>query len=188
MAAEPAQQIGADRRHQFVAIESAAGFQRIDQIQRARRSVHHRHRGGVIELDHRRRADPQQHFIESRDLRPVGIAIIRRPRMQRGDRGLHRVGFRRARQLQGVFHQLQAFGDLPMVPQRAILLFQQHDVAAGGLAPGAARVVQQHQRQQSLDLAPLRHQGVEQAAEPDRFARQSWAASDPRPRLPHSLR
>ena len=37
---------------------------------------------------------------------------------------------------------------------------------------GAARVVQQHQRQQSLDLAAPRHQRVEQTAEPDRFARQ----------------
>ena len=186
--AEPAQQIGADRRQQFVAVESAARLQRIDQIERARRSVHHRHRGGVIELDHRRRADPQQHLIEAGDLRPVGVAIARRPRMQRGDRGLHRIGFRPARHPQRLFHQLQAFGDLRTIPQRAILLFQQHDVAACGLAPGAARVVQQHQRQQSLDLAALRHQRVEQAAKPDRFAREIRAASDPRPMSRHSLR
>ena len=37
---------------------------------------------------------------------------------------------------------------------------------------GAARVVQQHQRQQSLDLAASGHQRIEQPAEPDRFARE----------------
>ena len=56
--AEPAQQVGPDRRHQIIAVETATSLQRVDQIQRARRAVHHRHRGGMIEFDHRRRADP----------------------------------------------------------------------------------------------------------------------------------
>ncbi len=82
--------------------------------------------------------------------------------MQCSDRGLHRIGLRRARHPQRFFHQRQSLGDLAMIPQRAVLVFQQHDVAAIRRAAGAARVVQQHQRQQSLDLAPSRHQGVEQ--------------------------
>ena len=39
-------------------------------------------------------------------------------------------------------------------------------------AAGAAGIVQQHQRQQALDLAAARHQRIEQARQPDRFARQ----------------
>ena len=83
--------------------------------------------------------------------------------MQGCDRGLHRISLGAPRQPQRLFDQPQAFGDLAMVPQRAILFFQQHDVAAVGLAPGAARIVQQHQGQQTPDLASLRHQRVEQA-------------------------
>ena len=59
-----------------------------------------------------------------------------------------------------------------MVPQRAILLFQEYDIAAGCLASCAARVMQQHQGEQSLDLAPWRHQRIEQTTEPDSFARE----------------
>ena len=92
--------------------------------------------------------------------------------MQGCDRGLHRVSLRRAGHEQGFFHQLQPFGDLAKIPQRAILLFQEHDVAGSGFAPRAPRVVQQHQRQQPLDLAAPGYQHIEQAAEPDRFARQ----------------
>jgi len=51
--AEPAQQIGADRRQQLIALQPAARFQRVDQVQRPRRAVDHRHRGGVVEFDHR---------------------------------------------------------------------------------------------------------------------------------------
>ena len=67
--------------------------------------------------------------------------------MQRRNRSLHRIGLRPARYPQRVFHQLQTFGDLFTVPQRAILLFQQHDIAARRLARSAARVMQQHQGQ-----------------------------------------
>ena len=41
VAAEPAQQIGAYGRQQFVTVELAARHQCIDQLQRARRAIHH---------------------------------------------------------------------------------------------------------------------------------------------------
>ena len=91
--------------------------------------------------------------------------------MQRGDGRLHRVGLRPARHPQRLFHQNQALRYLPAIPQRPVLLLQQHDVAACGLAAGTAGIVQQHQRQQPLDLAASRHQRVEQPRQPDRFAR-----------------
>ena len=40
-----------------------------------------------------------------------------------------------------------------------------------GLAPGAACVMQQHQREQALDLAAAGHQAIEQARQPNRFTR-----------------
>ncbi len=58
--------------------------------------------------------------------------------MQRGDGRLHRIGLRPARHPQRLFHEKQALRYLPAIPQRPVLLFQQHDIAARGLAAGAA--------------------------------------------------
>ncbi|MHC2316297.1 hypothetical protein ACVIHC_003343 [Bradyrhizobium diazoefficiens] len=126
----------------------------------------------MVELDHRRRIDPQQHLVEPADLRPVGRLKARRARMQRGDRGLHRIGLRPAGYAQCVVHETQTRLDLRAIPERAVLLFQQHDVADRRRASGAARVVQQHQGQQALDPGPVRHQPVEQTTEPDGFDRE----------------
>jgi hypothetical protein len=52
----------------------------------------------------------------------------------------------------------------------AILVFEQHDVTIRRRPCPVPRIVQQHERQQSLDRRPARQQGVEQAAEPDGFA------------------
>ena len=54
--------------------------------------VPHRHRGRAVELDHRRRLGPQQHVVQSDDLRPVGLGGARRLGVHRGDRRLERVG------------------------------------------------------------------------------------------------
>ena len=59
VAAESPQQVGTHGGQQLVAVEAAAGLQRIDQVEPARRSIHHRHRRGMIELDHRRGRNPQ---------------------------------------------------------------------------------------------------------------------------------
>ena len=60
------------------------------------RAVDHRHRDRAVERHHRRRPDAQQRVVEHQHLRPVGLRVARRLRVQRGDRGLQREAARRA--------------------------------------------------------------------------------------------
>jgi hypothetical protein len=113
----------------------------------------------------------KQHFVEPGDLRPVGLLVARRTGMQRGDRGLHSIGLRRPGTRSALVHETQTFLDL-------------HTFQSDGPAlPAArcrrlwsrarpARIVQQHQGEQALDPGAIRHQPVEQPAEPDRFDRE----------------
>ena len=66
--------------------------------------------------------------------------------------------------------------DLGRVPERVVLVVQQHQVVAPEpcLAPG---VEQQHQRQQPLHLGLVRHQFGQCTAQPDRLGGQVAAAS-----------
>jgi hypothetical protein len=72
------------------------------------------------------------------------------------------------------------FGDQPLVPQRAILLVQRDQLAAGSGAGRAAGIGEEHEREQSGDLAILREESVHHARQPDRLggqigAMQVWA-------------
>ena len=51
---------------------------------------------------------------------------------------------------QRLLHQAAAFRDLRVVPERSILVVEQHQFAVRGHARGAAGVVQQHQREQPV--------------------------------------
>ena len=62
--------------------------------------------------------------------------------------------------------------DLVRVPQRAVLVGEQHEPPVGVDARVAARVVEQHQREQPARLARLGHQLDQQPAEPDRLGAQ----------------
>src|SRR5207248_965706 len=94
---------------------------------------------------------PQQNFVESNNLLPISSSIITRARMQRGNSGLHGVRAGRARRPECPIHQLQALLDLRLIPQPSILIFEQYDVAVGRGPSLAARVVQELQREESLD-------------------------------------
>ena len=61
--------------------------------------------------------------------------------------------------------------DLRGVPARAVLVGEQHELAAGE-ARVAARVVEQHQRLEAVHLRLVRHQLGERRAEPERLRRQ----------------
>ena len=56
------------------------------------------------------------------------------------------------------------------VPERAVLVGEQHEVAVPE-ARGAARLVEQHERQESVHLGLVGHQLGERAAEPERLGR-----------------
>ena len=119
--------------------------------------------------------DAHQHRIEADDLAPVGDLGGRRLVVQGGDGGLDGVGGGRRLGPQRRLDQGQALGDQRGVPEAAILVLQQHDIA-GGVDPGrAAGVVQQHQRQQAHDRPAPGQQGVQPAAKLDRLERQAAA-------------
>jgi hypothetical protein len=94
--------------------------------------------------------------------------------VQRSDRSLDHVRAGAA-QRQRAIEARAPFGDLRRVPQRAILLGQQNQLAVVR-ARRAARVVQQHHRQQPMHLRLVRHQLGERLREPDRLGDERAAA------------
>ena len=70
--------LGAGRVGQVIVGQVAAGQDRVDQRQAGRRAVAHGDGDGAVELDHRRRRQPQQHVVERDDLGPVGRGGVRR--------------------------------------------------------------------------------------------------------------
>jgi hypothetical protein len=113
--------------------------------------------------------EPHQHGVEAEDLPPVGILRPRRPIVQRGDRRLHRIGRGRRCGLQRRLDPRDALGDHPLVPEAAVLVLQQHDVAGCVEAGWPARFVQQHQRGEAADRTPVWQQPPEPAGEADRL-------------------
>ena len=75
---------------QVIALEIAAGGERIDERERRPRAVHHRHRHRAIERDDGRRLQTFEQIVQPDDLTPVGLIGSRRLTMQRRNRGLHR--------------------------------------------------------------------------------------------------
>ena len=65
--------------------------------------------------------------------------------------------------------------DLGGVPARAVLIGEQHELAVRVEPRVAARVVQDHQRQQATHLGLVGHQLGEQAGQPDRLVAQLTA-------------
>ena len=104
------------------------------------RAVHHRDRHRPVQRHDRRGLQALQKIVEPHDLRPVRIFGARRLAMQGRDRRLQRE---RARiPPKSLVDQRQRFGDLPLIPAAAILLFQNHQIAGvieTGIAP---RIVQ----------------------------------------------
>ena len=86
-----------------------------------------------------------------------------------------RPGRQRARE------QRDAFVDRRPIPSAAVLVGQRDELAVGGGARGAARVGEQHQREEARHLAVVGKNVVDRAREADRFARQvgACAASGP---------
>ena len=87
--------------------------------------------------------------------------------MQRRDRRLDDIRAA-ALQREGTVERLTPAGDLGGVPARAVLVCEQHELAA--LEPSvAARIVEQHQRVEAVHLGLVRHQLGERVSEPERL-------------------
>ena len=94
--------------------------------------------------------------------------------MQRGDRGLQLVG-PRAAQAQRAVELGAALGQRAGVPARAVLVGQRDVAPVAADAGVAARVVDEHERQQAGGLGVVGHQLGEQAPEADRLRAQLGA-------------
>src|SRR5213083_736161 len=68
--------------------------------------------------------------------------------------------------------QRRTLVDLCAVPARSVLLLEQHDLAGPIEAARAPRVVQQHEREQSLRLGVSQQQLDQHAPEPNRLLAQ----------------
>ena len=88
--------------------------------------------------------------------------------MDRGDRRLQRVGAEAARR-QRPIDQAEALGDRRAVPERAVLVGEEHELARWRGASRTPRFVKEHQGQETEALG-LGEELDEQPAEPDRLA------------------
>ena len=130
---------------------------------------------GPVELDDGRAGLGREGVVERGDLAPVARLL----QVQVGDGGLHGVGAGLAAR-DGPLQEPPAFADLLLVPQRAVLVVEQDDLAVAG-AGGSAGVVQQHEREQREDLALVGHELGQGPAELDRLGAEVDAASRPSP-------
>ena len=160
-AAEAAKEIGAGGVVVPVLVEPG---DRLDQLEAALDVAGERDGDGVVEPGDGRAVEPEQRLVgggERRRVRPLGVAGR--------DRRLQLVGAGPPQRL-GPLEHPQALVDRAGVPEAAVLVGEQHELALRREARVAARVLQQHQREQPERLGLVRHQHAEELREPDRLA------------------
>ncbi len=126
-----------------------------------------------------RRAEQKQARVKSHDLAPVGVGRPRRPGVQGRYGGLNRVGVGRVCAEFFVEHA-QTFFDLPAVPERPVLLPEEHQLPASGHPGSATGVVEEHESQQPPGAGLTLQELAEEPAEANglggqRLAEQSLA-------------
>ena len=123
-------------------------------------------RDRAVELDHRRVGQPGELAVQRRDLRPVARLVTWSDAIA----ACTTYGTV-ATESQRAVEQRSPFLNLRCVPQRTVLVGQQHQVAVA--EPGVpAGVVKQHQRQQPVRLGLVRHQPGQRSPEPERLGRE----------------
>ena len=123
----------------------------IDHCQGRGRAITHGECGRAVERDHRRIVGPQQHVVQAHDLSPVCRCGTLRFGVHRRDCRLQRVRPETPRP-ERALHQRRSLGDHRTVPARTILLIQQNQLSVSRSARGPTRLVQEHQRQQSINF------------------------------------
>ena len=112
-------------------------IQGLQQLKSLLRTMHHRRCNRVIQRHHRPQGHAHQQFVKRKNLRPVCIFRPRRFVMNRGNGGLQLIGSGNLRTL-SLLDQHESLGNEGAVPQAAVLVFQQHDVAVRIEARGCA--------------------------------------------------
>jgi hypothetical protein len=121
-------------------------------------------RDRAVEPHHRRGIQPRQQRVQAEHLRPVGLFPGRCLAMDRGDRGVELVRTRAA-QPGRALDQPGRRRDRWLVPQRAILVFEQHQAAPRVQACRPAPQVQPNQRQQAERFGLVGQQPHQQAGQ-----------------------
>ena len=143
IAAQASKKVRADGVEQVVCAEVEA----VDEGERCIRSLDLGHRHRAVEGHDRAQGERQQLVVQLQDLPPVGGGGGRRVAVDGVDRRLDliRAGLVATEALpdDGL-----AFGDQASIPEAAVLVGQQHEVAVRGRARGPARLDEQHEREQ----------------------------------------
>ena len=144
--------------------ELPAAEDRIDFSQAGGRTIPHRQRDRPVQFDDGRGVGAQQRVVQAHDLGPVGRVGGGRFRVNGSDSRLQRVGAEPAGG-ERPFDQCDRLADLGPIPQRTVLLAEQHDLARRRGPRGVTRLVQQHQREQPdcFGLGQQLHQQSTQA-------------------------
>src|SRR5271166_768519 len=118
--ASPAKQVSPRGVIEMVGFQVAGRSQFLDQSQALVNSIAHRDSNSMIQIDNRRAICSCQFPVECRYLLPVGLISSLSFGVHRSNGSLHliRPGSAKAQRL---FHQFQAFVDLPAMPQGPIL-------------------------------------------------------------------
>src|SRR5262245_14406293 len=124
---EATQQVGAGGMEQVVTVDLAGGGQRIDERQRRPRTVHHGDRRRAVQGLDGRRLHAVEEVVEPDDLGPVGVFGSRGPTMNGGNRRLQRE--RTGTATQRLLDERQRLGDLLPIPEAAILILEEHEIA-----------------------------------------------------------
>src|SRR5262249_47697658 len=135
-----------------------------EQLEARFRAVRHRDGDSSIQLDDRRGDEIGEASVEERDLLPVGLRL----EVERRDRCLELVRAGQAeyeRAVEGV----AALLGLVHVPEVAILVLEQHELARGRDARVAARVLQEEEGMEAVRLRLVGHERREDGSETDRF-------------------
>lgn len=128
---------------EVVPVKRAGGTQLVEQCQSGGRATIHCKRDGMVQLDDGRGDAPQKLLVQRLDLRPVRFLVALRASMERADRRLDLIGTGPAHP-QGPFEQLAPLLDLHAVPERAVLVLEQHDAPVRRHAGPPASIVEEH--------------------------------------------
>src|ERR1022692_714428 len=169
-AAEPTQHVGAGRMVGVIAGQFV--LKTVDGRQRYLRAVKLGDRDGPVEGDNRRGVEADELVVEGDDLRPVGVTYVAGGGVHGADRGEDLVATRSHPGGQALAHQPVTLGDQRGVPGPTVLLVEGDQFAARRNPGGAAGPREEQQRQQPGHLTVPRHEGTDQASEPDRLGGQ----------------
>src|ERR1700674_3902851 len=161
--AEVVQQLGVCGMEQVIAVQH--GRDRLQLMQRRRRTLDLPERDRTVEPDNRRRRQREQHVVQHDDLKPVRRLETGCLRMARGNRRLELVRPGPAEACRPC-DQGNRLGHQGGVPSGAILIGKQDQLAGLRESGVATREMKLHQREQPEDLRLVRQQSRQERGQP----------------------